>query len=326
MENEGMQTASKADAVSEHAQTTEPEQVANEGITNEEHEPTHEELMALLDSDDEEAPENEQTPQAEPKPEPPKEEPKEDPLSQKFAELSKMESKYQKQIRELKDKIDGFEEGSKGKLSKDELLEELRRDYKKNPKRFLEKQLGGSYDELSDFILHEEDRSKEIEANEKLSATEQRIEKLEKMLEEKEKGEKESKYNEKIESFKNNIRNFTKQKGEDYGIVSELDEVDTVYEVMQNYFEEHGKTLDIDEACSQVESFYLEKLKGLSKLEKVKKMFNVDNSNEVKKPRDPSPPREESDTLTNDLTSGYSDSDLENMSDEERERMALDLL
>jgi len=316
METEAMQTASKADAVSDHNQTNGDVPLEHQG-----HEPSNEELMAMLDDGE--------GSEAAPKQEPPKEEAKEDPLSQKFAELAKMESKYQKQIRDMKAKQEALEQQAEGKSSRDELLEELRGQYKKNPKRFLEKELGGSYDELSDYILNEEDRSKEIEANEKLSATEKRIAELEKRIEDKDQSEKETQYKQKIDTFKNNIRDYAKQKGEDFGLVSQLDEIDTVYEVMQNYFEEHGKTMEPDEALEQVESFYMEKIQHLSKLEKVKKLFNVDNRSDQGKPqgdqsrqKEQREESEESETLTSDFISGYSESDLENMSDDERMRIA----
>lgn len=336
MGNEGQQgqtptTSNKAEAVAEHAQAQQTPEEGAQGYA----EPTEEELLALLGEDDpEETPEDEQTTQKKPEPEPEEEEPKEDPLSKKFAELAKQETKYQKQIRDLKSEIDALKEGTQDKVSKNELLEELKAEYRKNPKRFLEKQLGGSYDELSDFILNEEDRTKEIEATEKLTATEKRIAELEKKIQDKEQSEKEKAYNEKIEGFKSNIREFAKSKGEEFGLISALGEEDTVFQVMQDFYEKEGRTLEIDEACSQVESYLTELVQKVSKLDKVKKLLSVDNTNESPKtpkgsqltPEGGETPKRESETLTSDFTSGYSESDLENMSDEELEKLALGML
>ncbi len=276
------------------------------------HEPTNEELLGLL-GDDEVQEQPREVPEA----------PQENPLSQKFAELSKMESKYQKQIRELKEKINHYEDEGSNKADPETLMSDLRKEFSKNPIKFLQEKFESSYDDISDFIVNEGSRVKEFEANEKVSSLESQIQSLQERLENKDKEEKESRLNKQVEKFKSDLSNYAESRGEEYGLVSKLGEIDTVYEVMSKYHEEHGKNLSHDEALKMVESHFEEKLKAISGLDKVKNIFNVDNGvrSELKRTQT-NPSFNTNDTITNEFVSPYSEADLEELSDEERFELA----
>ena len=294
----------------DQAESSASEIVENAQVND--HEPTNEELLGLLGDDEV---------QEQPKEAP--ETPQENPLSQKFAELSKMESKYQKQIRELKEKINHYEDEGSSKADPETLMSDLRKEFSKNPIKFLQEKFESSYDDISDFIVNEGSRVKEFEANEKVSSLESQIQSLQERLENKDKEEKESRLNKQVEKFKSDLSNYAESRGEEYGLVSKLGEIDTVYEVMSKYHEEHGKNLSHDEALKMVETHFEEKLKAISGLDKVKNIFNVDNGirSELKRTQT-NPSFNTNDTITNEFVSPYSEADLEELSDEERFELA----
>lgn len=287
-------------------------------------EPSIEDAIRAMDNatEEDEYPAKDQTL---PAVEPQKEEAKpEDQLSQKFAELAKMEAKYQADIREMKQKLEEANKGIEGKYSKEELLSQLQDEYKKNPRAFLEEKLGGSYDSLSDFILNEEDRVKE---NQTMSVVEELKKEIQGLKEERNQ-EKETQKTEAVkkqeEEFKGNIKNYISSKEDDFGLIGSLDESGTVFDVMMEHYDKTGKTMDIDDACRQVEDYYVESIKKIAHLPKVKKLFSLDNNNETKNTSEKE--ETQSSTLTNNLNSSHSDAELESMSDEDRMALAMQML
>jgi len=247
-----------------------------------------------------------------------------DTLSKKFSEIAKIETKYQGEIRKLKEQIESLQESTQGKMSRDELLNQIKEEFRQNPRDFLEKKLESSYDDISDFILNEEDRTQENETKSLINSLKEEIESLKNERKEEKETQKSQEVQKKEQQFKDNIKNFVQDK-EDYQLVKELDLSETVFDVMMNYYNENGKTMDINEACSQVENYYVEEVKKISHLPKVKSLFNLDNkeNNEKDNSEDFF---SSSETLTNDINSAGSSRNLDDMSTEERIKLAASML
>lgn len=249
-----------------------------------------------------------------------------DNLSRKFSEIAKIETKYQGEIRKLKEQIESLSQSSEGKLTKDELLAEIKQEFNQNPREFLEKKLESSYDNLSDFILNEETRVQDNETKSLINSLKEEIDSLKNERNQEKESQKSLEVQQKEQQFKDNIKNFVSEK-EEFGLVSNLDLSETVFDVMMNYYEENGKTMDINEACSQVENFYLEEVKKIAKLPKVKSLLQLDNTNDNTSEETNSDRFfENSETLTSGDTSSNSSRDLEDMSLDERMKLAVSML
>jgi hypothetical protein len=285
-----------------------------------ESEPTIEDAIAAMEGESQgEDEKTQEAPKQEVKEEPKAETKEESLSSEKFVELARLESKHQAEMLEMKKKLEGFE----GKKSKDELLAELKAEYKKNPREFLEKELEGSYDSLSDFILNEEERTAESKTMSVIDELKAQVNELKEERNQEKETQKTEAVKKQESEFKDSIKNFVSE-NEDFSLVKELDESGTVFDVMMEHFNETGKTMDINDACQKVEDYYVDSVKKIMHIEKVKNLFNLDNI--PKKQNESEENENQSETITNDLGTQYSESEIDSMSDEERMRLALEMI
>lgn len=114
-----------------------------------------------------------------------------------------------------------------------------------------------------------------IQASLKKNTTEtveEKIARLEKMLTDKEENEKLSKKQTAEQNLRNQIKQTIESK-EDYPLIKSLDEFDLVYDVMEEYWNQHNQMLPIEKAAELVENSFFEKVQSLKSIDKVKKLF-----------------------------------------------------
>lgn len=191
----------------------------------------------------------------------------------KFAKLSKKE-------RELKAKEDEIARreaalSARENEKKEPTAEELRAAAKKNPKKFME-DYGITYDELTNFILAGGQEKVPDKADEALTA----VQKLEKKIqEEKEAAEKEE--NERTDAFiakeKQKYRTLLdehlRENADTYELIVAHNANGVVFNVIEEYFMEHGKVLDFDTAAEWVEKYYEAEAKKIIGAKKISSLL-----------------------------------------------------
>ena len=204
------------------------------------------------------------------------EEPKEDQgdsdqFSSKFAALSRKEKEIRARERNIEDKIAQFEakmaELEAAKQPKEEVKEELPLDYrlKRDPIGTLE-ELGLTYEQLTNIVLNDGKLPDETKINLLKEDIEKdyksRFEELESKLLEKERAEEEKKYTEVIDNFKEDIQSQINS-SEEYDLIKHQEAYDLVYDLIEEYYQENNKILEVKEAAEQVEAYLEQEVKFL---------------------------------------------------------------
>jgi hypothetical protein len=210
-----------------------------------------------------------------PQKEAPKVEEKKDELdySSRFAALSRRE----KQLIERERKLKEIESQYKDKDSNYKSWEEKKQLFKQNPDAMLE-EIGLSFDELINRKLGldqsaeeqntpdalykklKADLQAEIEAKEK--AREEAEMKRRQELEEQENAQV-------IESFKSDMVDTIKKNADKYELINYQGNYDLVFDVIQQYFDEHEEVLQVEQAADHVESYLESLVEGATKLKKI---------------------------------------------------------
>ncbi len=184
-------------------------------------------------------------------PSPPQEEPVD--LSARFAALARRE----KRAREVEARL-------KAQQEQYQQWEHARKAAKTNPIAFME-QNGLSYKEITDYLL-----------NDNAPTPEQRVKALEEKLEQDradreaaEQGRREAEINRTIETAKANIEEYVLSQGEAYELIQANGAYDTVFEVIQAYWNRTGEMLPVDTAAKYVEEHLEEQARKLLSLKKL---------------------------------------------------------
>jgi hypothetical protein len=190
------------------------------------------------------------------KPQPVKEEPKieakpeekdDHNLAARFAALSRRE----RQIVEKEKTLKGFEE-------KINSFEKSKKSAKIDPVAWLE-QGGITYDELTQYILNNNQPTKDTKVSLELQDLRERLEKQEQEKKEREEKDRLEAENRAIDNYKKQITDYAKTNADKYELINQSEEFETVFEVCEQYFAVNHKLLPIETACEQVEKYLEEK-------------------------------------------------------------------
>lgn len=186
-----------------------------------------------------------------------------EPLSVKFAALTRRERMLLEKEKELKSREE--------KLKPTELTREA---VKKNPKTALES-VGMTFEEFTEAYLNQ------LEGKEHTPSTDDRINALYEKIEAKERADieerakKEKEIEEKaIYDFKEKIRASIESESEKYELINRSGVVDEVYNLIEEYFNDTGKVMDIFEAADHVEKHLEEEAEKIFASKKISSRFS----------------------------------------------------
>lgn len=259
----------------------------------------------------------------------PEKKPIDEKLSSKFAALSRKEKMLKQQETLIKQKESEYQKTmSEMKAELDKVkaeFEQYRTGVKKNPLKHLAQE-GYDFDKLTEMQLNEQNPTPEMlleRAKQELeSGYKSEIEKMRAELAEKEKAAQEAAEKaelEKQEEIKQNyqaeISQFIEQNSADYELINLNNAQGVVYDVVEQFYEEHGRILSLKEAADFTEKYLEEEA---SKLLKAKKLN--------KQPQAPQSEKKESLTLSNDMSTQVPRGNTRKLSREEEIQEAAKLL
>lgn len=266
---------------------------------------------------------------------PKQEEKKEDfDYASRFAALSRREKQLIEKERKLKEIESKYKEKDSNFMS----WEEKKALFKKNPDAIFE-EMGMSFDELVNFKLglatQEEQKSndpneiyKKLKAD--LQADLEAREKAKAEAEEKARAEREEQENSQIiESFKSEMVETIKKNADKYELINYQQNFDLVFDVIQQYFDEHDEVLPIERAADHVEQYLESLVEGATKLKKFQsKLAPKQESSQPAEnaPKTESAKEQSPKTLSNALNSQNSSFTDQTISIEESKRRAAALL
>ncbi len=253
--------------------------------------------------------------------------------SSRFAALSRRE----KQLIEKERKLKEIESKYKDKDSNYQSWEEKKAKFKANPDSIFD-EVGMSFDELINYKLglnaeeakpeNPNDMYKKLKAeleNEvesKLRAREEAEQKARAEAQERENAQT-------IENFKSELVDTLKSQSDKYELINYQGNYDLVFDVIQQYFDEHEEVLSIDKAADHVESYLESLVEGATKLKKFQsKLAPKAEPTQVPESAAKTAPAQESlpKTLSNAMNSQNSSFNREPISIEESKRRAAQLL
>lgn len=191
----------------------------------------------------------------EPEKEPEKKEEDEGKWAQRFAILSKREKELQRKAQELKaaQEAEDYKAFIAAKQSR-------------NPIQALQA-LGMSFQDAAQFVLNDqkhpeptvEDQIKELKAQIARQEEERAL---------REEQEKQDYVKRTIDNHKRDIASYIKTNPDKYELILANDAQDTVFEVIEEYYNKFNKIMPIDEASQKVEDWLTERAQALLKLKK----------------------------------------------------------
>lgn len=230
---------------------------------------------------------------------------KEDPFSVKFAALSRREKQLRQQEKELNRRMQELESKNTVNAPKEEAKAELpplEYRLKKDPLGTL-KEMGFTYDKLAELVSNDgklpQDMQLELLRQELDDKYNKEIQSIKDELLNRDKKSEEERLAQTIENFKSELSSFVDTNPEEYEQIKANDAVDTVYELIEQHYQDTGNILSNKEAADAVESFYFERAKNLYENSKKFKNLNAQPTQQVK----PSSP-----TLSNNQSKSFTES------------------
>lgn len=218
-------------------------------------------------------------------------EPEQDSLATRFAALSKKEKAIVERERQLREQYE----------SKVAAWEQAQQDAKKNPIKYLES-IGLTLEDVANHVLSEntdqplspeEMRVKQIE--EKLAAMEaQKLKEQEEAQQAAQRAQQEM-IEQTVSGYKNVITQYLQQNPDTYELTAQLDSVDLVFDVTEQYYNQTGELLPLDQAVQAVEEYWEAEVERVMQLNKIKTKYGRSTPEEPKIPSQ----AERSVTLTN---------------------------
>lgn len=246
-------------------------------------------------------------------------------FSRRFNALTRREKLILEKDQEVKQRYSEIQEYQKEK----DLL-------KSDPVGFLEKH-GWKFNDLADFVLNDRKLSPERQMSELQKKIDQLENERKREKEETETSKKTQKYQETITNYKKQIKEFVDSKADDFELINQFGEHDTIYDVIENYYNQHGTILEVEKAAREVEKYLESQLDKAASTRKFKSRFSAQASEEPKSEGEPVKPKfppqsgisESPRTLTNETAYSGSASASEKvnyLSDEESKARAADFL
>ena len=206
-------------------------------------------------------------------PEPVKEPEKEEDegkWAQRFAVLSKRERELQKKTKELK-----FAQEN------DDYKAYLAAKQSRNPIQALQS-LGMSFQDAAQFVLNDQ-KHPEPTVEDQINELKAQIAKQEEDRTSREQKAKEDYIQQTIDNHKAEIGKYIQSNSDKYELIAANDAQDTVYEVIEEYYNKFDKLIRIEEASQKVEDWLTERARSLFKLKK----FQTQTSEQSVKPSEP---------------------------------------
>lgn len=189
--------------------------------------------------------------------------PQEDPdFVRRFNALARKEREMLQREQQIKERHQEFENYQKERAK-----------LKDNPLDFLESN-GWKFQDLADYVLNNNQATPETQ----VSRLQKRLDDMEAErkaeIESREKAEQQAKNEEQLTAFKNSIKETVSTKSEQYELVNEYGEYETVYDVIANYYNEHGVILDTDKAAAEVEKYLEDRLTKAANTQKFRRRYS----------------------------------------------------
>lgn len=208
----------------------------------------------------------------------------EDDFSSKFAALSRREKSLREKesaidakLAELEQRITSLQAPKEPEVAPEPAQLPLEYRLKRDPLGTL-KELGLSYDELTNLALNDGKLSPEAQLDLMRQDIEQKysgeLQQLREELKAKEERLEEEKFNETVNNFKGELTNFVNDTDK-YELIRANDAVEVIYDVIEQHYSDTGRILSKEEAADQVEEYFEQEVEKLLKLNKLKNKFGA---------------------------------------------------
>lgn len=175
---------------------------------------------------------------------------KEDPrIASRFAALSKREKQILERERAMQDRQRQLEM----QAQRYQQLEHIVQNAKANPIAVLE-QLGLSYEQITDYILQDPEATKPV-AEKKLEEIERKIKAYEEAQLHAQRQAEQAYIDNTVKNFKNQIVSTVQSNPEKFELVALNNAYDTVFDVVEQYFNSTGELLTVEAAAQMVEEY-----------------------------------------------------------------------
>lgn len=188
--------------------------------------------------------------------------------AKRFAVLSKRERELQRKMQELKSAQEN--EDYKAFITAKQ---------SRNPIQALQA-LGMSFKDAAEYVLNDE-KHPEPTVEDQIKELKAQIARQEEERIERERKAKEEYHKQTIDNYKKEIGKYIQSNSDKYELIAANDAQDTVYEVIEEYYNKFGKVMDIEDASQKVEDWLTDKARALFKL---KKFQTIEQSAEPKEP------------------------------------------
>lgn len=175
--------------------------------------------------------------------------------AQRFAVLSKRERELQKKTKELKSAQDN-----------DDYKAYLSAKQSRNPIQALQS-LGMSFQDAAQFVLNDEKHA-EPTVEDQIKELKAQIAKQEDDRTAREQKSKDDYIQQTIDNHKTEIGKYIQSNNDKYELIAANDAQETVYEVIEEYYNKFDKLISIEEASGKVEDWLTERARSLFKLKK----------------------------------------------------------
>lgn len=183
-------------------------------------------------------------------------------FAKRFASLTRREREVQSQA-----------DRHKAEIQEAQAFKQQKGLIKSNPVKFMEEN-GWKFEDLIDFVVNDQ----KITPSKENQALLDRIEKLEREKEDEKTSEKTKKENENIAIYKTNLKNKISEQKDKYELINEYDQFETVYETMNEIFQQTGEEPELDKVAEEVEKHIEQMLdnqfKAASNTSKFKSRFS----------------------------------------------------
>lgn len=192
-----------------------------------------------------------------------------DSMAARFAALSKKEKAIVERERQLREQYE----------TKVSAWEKAQQEAKANPVKYLES-LGLTLEDVANHVLSnneeqplspEELRVKQIE--DKLTALEQQRIREQQEAEQAAIAAQQQMIEQTVTGYKNVISQYLSENPDTYELTAQLDSVDLVFDVTEQYYHQTGKLLPLDQAVKAVEEYWEAEVERVMQLNKIKTKY-----------------------------------------------------
>ena len=189
--------------------------------------------------------------------------PEQDPdFVRRFNALARKERELLQRESEMKERLGEFENYQKERAK-----------LKESPIEFLESN-GWKFQDLADYVLNNNKPTAETQ----VSRLQKRLDEMEAErkaeIENRERQAKEEENKKTITAFKNSIKELVSSNNEQYELINHFNAIDTVYDVIQNYYNQNGEVLDTAKAAAEVEKYLEQQFEQAASTSKFKKRYS----------------------------------------------------